>query len=522
MVASTRTQPVSFVRTLRYRLLATSTVTLLSDRAHVERTTLAPGLTVSRLVTGLWQVADMEREGRRIDLEAAARAMQAYVDTGCTTFDMADHYGSAEDIAGLFRRQLPAGVEVQLLTKWVPPPGEVTRQLVHDAVQRSLERLRVNAIDLLQFHSWSFADPRWLDCLFWLQELTDDGVIRALGVTNFDTAHLRVALHSGIRIASNQVSFSLLDRRAAGRMSQLCLESGVKLLAYGTVAGGFLSERWLGVAEPDWDELETWSQMKYGRFIRAAGGWDAFQQLLHAVRDVSHRHGVSMANVACRYALDQPAVAAIIVGARLGASEHIGDNRRIFGFQLDESDRTVLDAALSVLDPIPGDTGDEYRKPPYLTASGDLSDHLSTMPVPFERETRPDGRVICRTHSRWEALGGYSRAVRRGNRISVAGTTATHGDRLIGGSDVIAQTHFAIDKIEGALQTLGARLDDVVRTRIFVRDIGQWEQVARVHGERFGHVAPANTLVQAALVGDRYLVEIEADAELTPIDRADA
>jgi enamine deaminase RidA (YjgF/YER057c/UK114 family) len=104
--------------------------------------------------------------------------------------------------------------------------------------------------------------------------------------------------------------------------------------------------------------------------------------------------------------------------------------------------------------------------------------------------------------------------VRYGRRISVSGTTATHGSRLIGGHDPAAQTHFVIDKIEGALQSLGGSLKDVVRTRVFVKNIADWEAVARVHGARFGQIMPANTLVGAPLVGDDYLVEMEAEAEL--------
>jgi enamine deaminase RidA (YjgF/YER057c/UK114 family) len=111
-------------------------------------------------------------------------------------------------------------------------------------------------------------------------------------------------------------------------------------------------------------------------------------------------------------------------------------------------------------------------------------------------------------------MAGYARAVRHGTRISVSGTTATLGDRVIGGRDPAAQAHFAIDKIEGALQSLGATLGDVVRTRVFVSDIKHWEPVARAHGARFGAIRPANTLVEARLVGDEYLVEIEADAEV--------
>ncbi len=114
----------------------------------------------------------------------------------------------------------------------------------------------------------------------------------------------------------------------------------------------------------------------------------------------------------------------------------------------------------------------------------------------------------------WEELAGFSRAVRDGRRISVSGTTATHRERVIGGSDSAAQAHFVIDKLEGAIQSLGGRLEDVVRTRIYVAERGDWESIARVHGERFRHIQPANTLIRAELVGDEYLVEMEAEALL--------
>ena len=121
-------------------------------------------------------------------------------------------------------------------------------------------------------------------------------------------------------------------------------------------------------------------------------------------------------------------------------------------------------------------------------------------------------RQVVDTGTVWEQLAGYSRAVRIGDRILVSGTTATHGDRVIGGADPAAQTHFIIDKIDGALQSLGSSLQDVVRTRVYVQDMKHWEAVARVHGERFGKIQPANTLVQAPLVGSDYLVEMEVDA----------
>ncbi|MDP2053738.1 MAG: aldo/keto reductase [Acidobacteriota bacterium] len=471
---------------------------------------LAPGLSISRVLTGLWQLADMERDGRAIDLETTATAMQPYVDAGLTTFDMADHYGSAELVAGIFRSRGTG--TVQCLTKWVPKPGRVSKAEVRTAVERALARLQAESLDLLQYHAWNYADPSWLETLYDLQELKREGLIRHLGLTNVDTAHLRMVRNSGIEVVSNQVSFSLLDQRAAAGLAPYCSISGVGLLAYGTVAGGWLTEKWVGQPEPDWERTGTWSMMKYGRFLRVAGGWDALQRVLAAAKVVATRHGVSIANIATRYILDQPGVAGVIVGARLGERAHVDDTLRLFSFSLTDADRAQVRAALDTLQPIPGDCGDEYRKPPFLTASGDLSHHLQTMPPPYATVTGADGRSRCLTGTVWETAAGFARAVRHGQHIAVSGTTATLGDRAIGGQDAASQTHFAIDKIEGALQSLGGALTDVVRTRVYVRHVRDWEAVARAHGERFGRIQPANTLVGAELIGDEYLVEIEADA----------
>lgn len=474
--------------------------------------TISNNFEVPRIITGLWQVADMERQGTLPDFEDKALSMKAYATKGFNAFDMADHYGSAEQITGVYKAHHQSELPIQAFTKWVPEPGPMTKDKVRNAIQESLTKLQSEQIDLLQFHAWQYADPAWLDALSHLQELKEEGLIKHLGVTNFDTAHLQIALSHGIDISTNQISFSLLDRRAMGAMSDVCLASGVRLFAFGTLAGGFLSDTWLGKPEPQLTEDLTWSQMKYKRFIDTAGGWNRFQNLLSTLNDIAKGKNLSIANIASRFILEQPAVAALIIGARLGERNHMDDNLKLFSFELSGTEKQAIQKALDAFDVIPGDCGDEYRKPPFLTAAGNLSHHFEKFSTPYPTTTGTDGRSKALSGTVWEDLAGFSRAVRKGNTICISGTTATHGTKVIGEGDAGVQTQFVIDKLEGALLSLGSSLEDVVRTRIFVRNVDDWEAVARAHGERFKLIQPANTLVQAALVGDEYLVEIEADA----------
>jgi aryl-alcohol dehydrogenase-like predicted oxidoreductase/enamine deaminase RidA (YjgF/YER057c/UK114 family) len=483
-----------------------------------ERCRLAPDLEISRIVTGLWQVADMERDGSLLDRTVAANAMLDYARAGFDSFDMADHYGSAELISGRFLElatAAPLAHRPTAFTKWCPVPGPMTAATVRAGVERARERLGVATIDLLQLHWWSFDHPSYLDAMTELAALRTAGLIRHLGVTNFDTAHLRVLVKHGIPVATNQVCFSLLDRRAAGEMSAFCLEHGIRLLAYGTLAGGLISARWRGKPEPTAADIGDWSKMKYRRFVDAIGGWTALQAILDALDVIARRHGVSIPNVATRWVLEHPAVAATIVGARLGEREHRTDNLAVFGFSLDGADHALIDAALARTTMLSGDCGDEYRKPPFLTASGDLSHHLEAMPkayVAIPMVGHP-GRLTVSSGSIWEPICGYSRAVRVGDRVLVSGTTATNGaGEVVCPGDAAGQAVFILDKIAASLAALGAGVGDVVRTRIYLRNADQWEPVSRVHGRYFGEVRPANTLLEVARLVGAYEVEIEAEA----------
>ena len=336
--------------------------------APESRTQITPDLNICRVLNGMWQVSGAHGT---IDPSAAIASMLEHQRAGFTTWDLADHYGPAEDFIGQFRQRMTSsqGVEslssIQAFTKWVPRPGPMTRQLVEQNVDLSLRRMDVPVLDLLQFHWWDYADARYLDALEHLSALRDQGKIRHLALTNFDTEHLKLILERGIKIVSNQVQFSLIDRRPEMAMAQYCREHDIQLLAYGTICGGLLTSRYLGQPEPSRRELTTASLGKYKQMIDAWGGWELFQELLTVLQGIAAAQQASIANVAVKYVLDRPAVAGAILGVRLGASDHIVDNARVFDIILEAEDYDRLEPVLgraTDLYQIIGDCGDEYRR----------------------------------------------------------------------------------------------------------------------------------------------------------------
>jgi aryl-alcohol dehydrogenase-like predicted oxidoreductase len=332
------------------------------------RLQFTPDLNICRILNGMWQVSGGHG---RINPQAAIQTMFQYVDAGFTTWDLADHYGPAEDFIGEFRRQIitnrgeAALANIQAFTKWVPRPGKMTKKLVEENIDISRRRMDVESLDLMQFHWWEYQDKNYLDALKYMAELQSEGKIKHLALTNFDTEHLQIITEAGIKIVSNQVQFSLVDRRPEVSMVQFCQQHSIKLFTYGTLCGGFLSEKYLGKPEPRSFDLGTVSLRKYKNMIDAWGGWRLFQELLSTLKQIADKHGVSIANVATRYILDKPAVGGVIVGARLGLSEHIEDNAKIFSFSLDAEDSVHVNTISSQsrdLYHLIGDCGDEYRR----------------------------------------------------------------------------------------------------------------------------------------------------------------
>jgi len=328
---------------------------------------LAPDLTICRIVNGMWQVAGGHGY---IDHELAIADMMKYHDARFTTWDLADIYGPAEDIIGQFRRRLLAlkGKEeldrIQALTKWVPQPGKITRSIVNENIERSLRRMGANSLDLLQFHWWNYNNPYYMDALKYLSDLRDEGIIKHIGLTNFDTERMQIILDSGLQIVSNQVQYSIIDRRPEVKMIPFCLEHNISLLAYGSLCGGLMSERYLGRVQPTTAELNTLSLRKYKQMIDAWGGWNLFQELLSTLKRIAQKHNVSIPNVATRYILAKSAVAGVIIGVRLGIVNHINNNVQAFNFFLEKSDCDVIDAVCTKSNDLfekIGDCGDEYR-----------------------------------------------------------------------------------------------------------------------------------------------------------------
>ena len=328
---------------------------------------LTPDLKISRILNGMWQVAGGHGD---MDPDVVISEMFSYHDSGFTTWDMADIYGPAEEYLGEFRKRVEKQRgkdeldKIQALTKFVPNPGPMSRSIVEHYIEKSIQRMNVKSIDVLQFHWWDYNDTRYMDALYHLSKIRDEGKIRHIGLTNFDTERMKTITDQGFKLVSNQVQYSIIDQRPQIQMAAFCQKNKINLLTYGTLCGGFLSEKYVGKAEPARSDLDTYSLQKYKNMIDAWGGWSLFQELLAILNDIAKNHGVSIANVATRYILDKPAVAGVIIGVRLGISDHKSDNSKVFSLQLGTEDHEKIKSVTSKskdLFTTIGDCGDEYR-----------------------------------------------------------------------------------------------------------------------------------------------------------------
>ncbi len=325
----------------------------------VERTALRPGYEISRVIRGGWQLAGGHGA---VDRAAAVDDLAAFYDAGIVTFDCADIYTGVEELIGEFRKQVAdrrgrealAGLRVH--TKLVPDLELLPRLRKSDVrgvIDRSLLRLKSERLDLVQFHWWDYAIHGMVEAALWLDELRHEGKVELIGGTNFDTPSTQALLKAGLPLVSMQVQYSLLDARPEHGLVDLCRKSDIHLLCYGSVAGGFLADRWLGAPEPQ-PPFENRSLTKYKLIIDDFGGWSLFQELLRTLRRIADRHGSDIATVASRAMLDRPQVAAVIVGAR--NRSHLAANLAITALQLTAEDHREIAAVLARRKGPAGDT----------------------------------------------------------------------------------------------------------------------------------------------------------------------
>lgn len=331
-----------------------------------ERVDVAPGYSVCRVINGLWQLSHGHHSAA-VEPREAVKSLLRLVDAGLTTLDCADIYLGVEELLGLVLRELKTAhrdpATVQIHTKYVPDRSALAtlrRADVARAIEGSLTRLGVERLDLVQLHWWDYDQTNLVEAAGWLSELRGEGKIRCLGTTNFDTAHLEELLAAGIPIVTNQAQYSVLDRRVEASMTPLCGNHGIRLLCYGVVAGGFLSDRYRGIPEPQ-PPFENRSLVKYKLIIDEFGGWGLFQELLEGLHEIAVRHASSIAAVATRWVLDRDPVAAVMIGVRSDA--HLDDTLQVFDLRLDEDDRNRIARVLARAGGPAGDPFELERSP---------------------------------------------------------------------------------------------------------------------------------------------------------------
>ena len=325
----------------------------------MEKTFLGNNLEICRILNGMWQVAGGHGQ---IDSELAIQDMEKYQELGFTTWDLADIYGPAESLIGDFNKKTKQNF--QAFTKFVPNPGPMSNSIVTYYIEESLKKMNVDCIDLLQFHWWDYQDSSYLDALQHLSKLQNEGKIKHLGLTNFDTKRIKIIIEKGFKIISNQVQYSILDQRPEKIMVPFFIKHEIQIITYGTLLGGFFSEKYLNTDEPTRADLTTASLQKYKNMIDIWGGWQLFQELLEVLNNIAKKHDCSIANIATKFILDKPQVAGVIIGTRLGITNHIEDNSKVFDLKIDQDDISLISTVTSKsndLFDVIGDCGDEYR-----------------------------------------------------------------------------------------------------------------------------------------------------------------
>lgn len=322
----------------------------------MKKVELVPGYWISPVIKGGWQLSSGHSLSSVISERDAISDITTFIEAGISTLDFGDIYTGVEVLVGKALKQFGRRDQVQLHTKYVPNEkflDSYDRSDARTIVCRSLERLGVSQVDLVQFHWWRYEAHHYLAALEELFLLKEEGLIGEVGITNFDLPRLVEMVGAGFKPASIQLQYSILDRRPEEGMIDYCVNQGIGVLCYGTVAGGFLSERFLNVAEPS--TYETRSNVKYKLIIDDFGGWQLFQELLECLATIAAHHEVDIGTISSAYTLSQHGVKGVIVGAR--NVSHLQNNLKIPKVALAQSE---IAAIVGILSRSTGPTGQVY------------------------------------------------------------------------------------------------------------------------------------------------------------------
>jgi len=325
----------------------------------------------SAVIKGCWQLSGGHKgdpaDDRTSKDKGAVEDFETFVNAGITTFDTgptACGYGDSELVIGDFLKRNRSNSEqcrvhtklccvgreqVAMTEKWV-------KENAFDIPSKRLGGLK--KIDMVQMYWNEYGSSQYIDCALYLTDLKAKGLIGSVALTNFNTQKMEDMINKGAEISSNQIQYSLLDRRPDLKMNEFCKASGVKLLPYGVLAGGFLSKKFLEADVKD-VVLDTGSKRKYSSVIRNFGGWGNLQKLLRVLDSIGKKHDQSIANVATRWVLEKESVLAVILGAR--NDFHVEDHQKLFQFTLDADDKSKIDEALSSTTKATGDCYDWER-----------------------------------------------------------------------------------------------------------------------------------------------------------------
>lgn len=339
-------------------------------------TNISPNLAISKLILGTWQLATNHANSANNEVNEND-ILYSYLKNNITTITSANLYKGAEEKIGRFvethrddflSSKLP---KPQILTLFTDLPNQLkslTRKQVISIVDSALQKLQVEAIDLMQYFCWGLEDSYYIQIGQWLQDAQKDGKINSIGVSNVDTSTLKALLDNNIPIVSNQIQYSLLDRRAEITLQKFCKENGIWILAYGTMAGGILSNNYLNKSKND--ILQNASMRKYCRTIEIVGGWNTFQSMLSKLNILATEKNISISQLVCSYILNQDAVAAVILGAH--NTKNINANLDILNITFNEDEIAAIESALACLQRIDGDIYQEELR--YEKAHGRLKD----------------------------------------------------------------------------------------------------------------------------------------------------